>query len=84
MNEPIFESEDTFQYRATYKISIKGFLDNEWSNRLAGMQISHFDSESGPISTLTGKIIDQSELFGVLNTLNDYQYNIISVNKINN
>ena len=84
MNRAILGSKEAYKGIATYQISINGFLDDQWSERLAGMQIKHFDSESGPISTLTGKIIDQSELFGVLNTLNDYQYKIISVNKINN
>ena len=84
MNKLPLGTEDTFQGRATYQISINGFLDDQWSDRLAGMQINHFNSDSDPISMLTGKIIDQSELFGVLNTLNDYQFKIISVNKINN
>jgi hypothetical protein len=75
---------NAYQGRATYQISVSGFLDDQWSDRLAGMQINHFDIDSESISTLTGKIIDQAELFGVLNTLNDYQYKIISVNKINN
>jgi hypothetical protein len=74
----------SFQGTSTYQISIKGFLDNRWSERLAGMKINHYETESGSISTLIGKIIDQSELFGVLNILNDYHYKIISVNKINN
>ena len=84
MKNPDPQMGNLFKGSSTYQISIKGFLDNQWSDRLAGMQINHFESDSGPISTLTGKITDQAELFGVLNALNDYHYSIISVNKINN
>jgi len=76
--------ETVFKEFSTYQISIKGILDLNWSEKLAGMEIYHYQSDTGTISTLTGKIIDQSELLGVLNALNDYQYKIISVNKINN
>ena len=76
----IFESH--FKGASTYQISIKGYLDINWSERLAGMKINHFESETGSFSTLTGLIVDQSELFGILNALNDYHYTILSVNKI--
>lgn len=69
---------------STYQISVQGYLEESWSDRLAGMNINHHESETGPFSTLTGKIVDQSELLGVLNALNDYQYTIISVNKVSN
>jgi len=76
--------ETAFKGISTYQISIKGILDLNWSEKLAEMEIYHYKSDTDTISTLTGKIIDQSELLGVLNALNDYQYKIISVNKINN
>ncbi|RLD20655.1 MAG: hypothetical protein DRI71_10085 [Bacteroidetes bacterium] len=72
-----------FAGSATYQISVKGKLDANWSDRLAGMSISLFESDDEVISTLTGKIIDQAELFGVLNALNNYQYKVLSVNQIN-
>lgn len=83
MHRHIQELGESFQGRSTFQISIEGILEEKWSDRLAGMNINHYRSESGSLTTLTGEIIDQSELFGVLNTLNDYQYKIISVNKIN-
>ncbi len=83
MIEANHKFESHFKGPSTYQISIKGYLDINWSERLAGMNVIHYDSENGPFSILTGNIIDQSELFGVLNALNDYQYTILSVNKIN-
>jgi len=70
--------------RSPLETAFKGILDLNWSEKLAEMEIYHYKSDTDTISTLTGKIIDQSELLGVLNALNDYQYKIISVNKINN
>jgi len=84
MNYSSQELEHPIKSHSTYQISVKGFLENTWSERLAGMKIDHYQTKNGPITTLTGNIIDQSELFGVLNTLNDYQYIIINVNKIYN
>ena len=84
MHSELQDLGKAFQGRHTYQISIEGFVDNKWSERLAGMNIYHYQSKIGSLTTLTGEIIDQSELLGVLNTLNDYNYKIISVNKINN
>ena len=72
------------QKNPIFQISVSGYLDDMWSSRLSGMLISHYESEEGECSLLTGGVRDQSELFGVLNTLNDYQFKIISVIKINN
>ena len=83
MHRHIQELGEAYQGSSTYQISIEGLLEEKWSERLAGMNIYHFQSNNGSLTMLTGEIIDQSELFGVLNTLNDYQYKIISVNKIN-
>ena len=83
----MIEANQTFEFHfkgaSTYQISIKGYIDKNWSERLAGMNVNHYDSENGSFSILTGNIFDRSELFGVLNALNDYQYTILSVNKIN-
>jgi len=68
---------------ATYQISVKGKLDTSWSDRLAGMDITHYETDENVISTLTGRIIDQSELIGVLNALNNYHYKVLHVNQLN-
>ena len=83
MITPGTKLENSFNGASTYQILISGILDIKFAKMIAGMEISHYESESGPVSKLTGRIIDQSELFGILNTLNDYHYSIISVNKIN-
>ena len=65
---------------ATYRISILGTLDKKWSDYCGGMTIEHdLALNQYPMTTLTGQLIDQSALIGVLNSLYDMGYPIISV-----
>jgi len=52
----------------TYTIRIDGHLDHHWSPRLADLAITHHEDGT---STLTGAIVDQAELHGVLASLRD-------------
>ena len=57
---------------ATYRISILGTLDKKWSDYCGGMTIEHdIVLDQYPMTTLTGQLIDQSALIGVLNSLYD-------------
>ncbi len=57
---------------ATYRINILGTLDKKWSDYCGGMTIEHdFVLNQYPMTTLTGQLIDQSALIGVLNSLYD-------------
>ena len=65
---------------ATYCIRVVGCLDQSWSNRLGGMTISVSGQESQhAVSTLTGAMIDQAALFGVLKALYDMRLPLLSV-----
>ena len=62
----------TFEGPATYRIRIKGLLDDHWTDRLGGMAIrTTWLGEHETVTTLCGQVLDQAELFGVLNTLYD-------------
>ncbi|MGW8226852.1 MAG: hypothetical protein ACWGOY_14010, partial [Anaerolineales bacterium] len=65
---------------ATYCIQVVGYLDQSWSNRLGGMTIT-VSSRAGKekVSTLTGAMIDQAALFGVLKALYDMHLPLLSV-----
>ena len=57
---------------AMYRISILGTLDKQWSDYCGGMTIEHdIALNQYPMTTLTGQLIDQSALIGVLNSLYD-------------
>ncbi len=69
---------------ATYCIEVEGHLDDSWSDRLAGMQISSRKrADQSSITTLTGRVRDQAELAGVLNSLYELHLPILSVKIIN-
>ena len=69
-----------FEKSATYHIRVKGHLDENWSDRLAGMRISTgLGADQNPETTLVGRIRDQAELAGVLNSLYELHLPILSV-----
>jgi hypothetical protein len=66
-----------------YQISIQGFLNADWSDRLGGLRIVTVESAEGQAMTiLTGMIVDQAALLGVLNTLYDMRYPLLSVKRL--
>lgn len=70
----------TMDQPATYCIRVVGFLDDNWSDRLGGLKInSSSQEEKSAITTLSGSIIDQAALFGVLNAIYDMRLPLISV-----
>ena len=79
MNELVKEKLK-FNESAIYQISVAGNFNRSWSSRLADMQVTQEETlESKNVYNLIGKLKDQSELFGVLNTLNDLHLTLISV-----
>jgi hypothetical protein len=73
----------TFDRPGNYRIRVQGFLDESWSDRLAGLRIT--TSRTGdqkPVSELVGRVCDQAELAGVLNTLYERHLTLLSVEQI--
>ena len=65
---------------ATYSIRVAGYLDETWSTRLGGLTISVSDpGENTKVTTLSGYMIDQAALFGVLKALYDMRLPLLSV-----
>ena len=63
-----------------YKISVKGHLDTRWQVRLDGFVMDHgFNEEGHPITVLTGDVIDQSALYGLISRLRNLGVELISV-----
>ena len=70
----------TFTGPGNYRIRVKGSLDEKWSERLAGMYITLNHRENrGTQATLVGRLQDQAELAGVLNTLYEMHLPLLSV-----
>jgi hypothetical protein len=65
---------------ATYCIRVVGYLDDNWSARLGGLKIAATDYEGKKaVTTLSGPLIDQAALFGVLKALYDMRLPLLSV-----
>ena len=58
-----------------YRIRLKGHLDRTWSNWFAQMAIS----TEGDDTILTGSVLDQAELYGLLNRIRDLNIALLSV-----
>jgi len=66
-----------------YRINVKGCLDEGWSDRFSGMLIeNHTSGTKTPIAVLQGKLLDQTQLLGVLNNLYEMYLSLISVELI--
>jgi len=65
---------------ATYRIEVVGALDESWSDRLGGMIIkTRQRADQSTVTTLTGRMIDQAELTGVINSLYELHLPILKV-----
>lgn len=63
-----------------YRICVQGHLDRSWSERLGGIVIQVLqETGDAPVTVLTGTIIDQAALAGVLDTLYSLGFPLLSV-----
>ena len=61
-----------------YQIRIEGRVDPKWSTLLNGLNIEVEDG-TPPITNLSGPIVDQAKLRGIMNKLWDLNLAVISV-----
>jgi hypothetical protein len=67
-----------------YRIQVEGHLEEKWSDRLGGMGVATAKLEGQrTVTTLVGRLRDQAELTGVLNSLYDMHMPILSVELVN-
>ena len=64
---------------ATYRIRIRGHLDECWTDRMGGMKIVEYRGTGKSMETiLQGELADQAALSGVLNALYQLHLPVIS------
>ena len=74
----------TFVRPEYYRIEVEGYLAKSRSDRLAGMRITtRKRADQKPVTTLTGRLRDQAELSGVLNSLYNLHLSILKVEIVN-
>lgn len=65
---------------ASYRVTFQGLLDQTWSHELgSSMQIEHSRCSDHAITTITGEVVDQAALIGMVNLIYDLGYPLISV-----
>lgn len=62
-----------------YQIKIKGYLDSEWSDWFEGLAVTQ---AKGGDTLLTGPVVDDAALHGLLKKVRDLGLPLISVNRI--
>lgn len=64
---------------AFYRIRIQGYLGQHWKEIMAGLTISVSGEFGQSVTTLSGEVLDQAALLGVLNGLYEMGYALLSV-----
>jgi len=84
MPQPHERKPYPFDKPGTYRIRLIGHLDESWSDRQGEMRIEESSQgDQGPNTTLVGRMRDQAELIGVVNTLYELHLTLLSVEYLN-
>ena len=78
--------KDSFRLetQGVYRIVVQGVMDDSMSDELSGLDVSVWRSEDEPpVTVLTGRLMDQAALSGVMNTLYNMHYPVLSVELLN-
>jgi hypothetical protein len=61
-----------------YRIRVKNHLGSDWEHWFDGFTITH---DSDGVMVLTGEVVDQSALYGLLQKLQNLNLTLLSVQK---
>ena len=77
LNPP--EERSLFHRPGKYHIRVQGVVSDNWNDYLQGMAIEIDKTEDSQTSILTGELVDQAALLGVLNVLYNMRFPVLSV-----
>jgi glyceraldehyde-3-phosphate dehydrogenase (NAD(P)) len=83
-NKPQGSQPDSQNHGDVYEIKIQGYLNDHWKQWFEGMGVSHVTNGGSrrESTLLTGMIVDQPALHGLLAKIRDLNLELISVKKI--
>ena len=67
------------QYTLCYEIRFKGHLDDHWTAWFHGCSLTR---EEDGTTVMVAPVVDQAELFGLVNKVRDLSLSLISVNEV--
>jgi hypothetical protein len=73
------ESKPTPSQTVVYQIRIKGHLGHQWTDWFEGLTIT---LEEDGNTLLTGPLVDQAALHGLLKKVRDFGLTLISINQV--
>ncbi len=80
MNNENRSSPSTHSGEGFFEIHVKGHLDDKWSDWLGGLEVKRLDNGA---MILSGAVVDQAALMGILNQLHRLNLTLVSVKEIN-
>lgn len=69
-------STEDYEEPWLYEIRLKGYLDDRWASRFEGLIITALDNGE---TLLTGPVVDQAALYGLLRKVRDLGVPLLSV-----
>lgn len=78
MSETQASTED-YDEPGPYQIRLKGYLDNKWANWFEGLTLTLEDNGD---TLLTGLVVDQAALYGLLRKVRNLGMPLISVTRV--
>jgi hypothetical protein len=78
MSEKTASTQDHYE-TGIYEIRIKGHLDDKWADRFEGLTITLEDNGD---TVLTGPVVDQAALHGLLRKVRDLGMPLVSVSPV--
>jgi hypothetical protein len=71
------------EHQTEYQIQVEGRLDAGWSDWFDGMMLTFENAGDGsPVTTLSGTVVDQAALHGLLSKILDLNLTLISVIRV--
>jgi hypothetical protein len=65
--------------RALYRIQVQGLIGQQWNTYYQGFTISVGGEADGAVTMLAGVVQDQAALLGILNSLYQMGYALLSI-----